>query len=87
MLGQRADETGPGKAVWRSRRMEDEPGELPADARREAGLRHGVGGAPKGLRSEARGGQPHVGRGAWGRAGGCLSHALLPAQPASCLCS
>lgn len=85
MLGQRADEMGPGKAVWRSRRVEDEPGEPPAGARREAGLRRGVGGAPKGLRSEARCGQPHEGRGAWGRAGGCLSHARLPAQPASCL--
>lgn len=30
MLGQRADEMGPGKAVWRSRRVEDEPGEPPA---------------------------------------------------------
>lgn len=42
--GQRADEVGPGKAVWRSRRLEDEPGEPPADARREAGLRCGVRG-------------------------------------------
>lgn len=83
--GQRADEMGPGKAVWRSRRLEDEPGEPPADTRREAGLRRGVGEPPRAcLRSEARCGQPHVGRGAWGRAGGCHSHARLPAQPASC---
>lgn len=45
--GQRADEMGPGKAVWRSRRLEDEPGESPADTRREAGLRRGVGEPPR----------------------------------------